>query len=642
MNRLRSLALLLALALTSQFASLGHTQTAYPGDGTTATGIAQWKLTNTSGTAMCRYYAVDNESGVDTRVGYYDSTVGATFTTELTTRAIKTLERLREIMPRFGNGRCVVALLKARSDAGNFLKKNGSTSDWLDIGYQGYSYLAWRGSDLTNSTNDHADLGGVIASNGPNGDLSWTVSAQAGFEITNSAGTLDTEDNLAGLKLQFQGNITSASRTNGDVILARTAATKIETGRGTTVANGDKYFIVAPGVKVTTIVGSPGHVDPSASASVNTGPLIAGIRFTATTGTLNWYDANLMYSFCRFDGAYTVNSVGAVRADTIYVNESGATVNERCGVDFRNTFSSTLGSGTSWNYSAWHNTAAFAFGSGSMTIASASYSLLAPTVQQIVGGIFNQAGLGNGPLFGSPSTTFRHARMVAGVAFKGCQMTIGRVDIVTATTGLAITGEYNNLTVGTVIGTAGTTLIDLSSARNSSVIVESGTSATGTTQDILMAGSVTSTIASLATSGQYDAMGNTAEGSAGRPLKRTVLKFSGDFVGAAGAKTDFLADSGPIAGSVLDAVPVSYPMPAVRCRNLRVQAPTNPLGANLVVRVLKNGGASGITATITTGSTALFSDVTHEAQWTAGDVLDVDMTETGAGTAKVAATLECY
>jgi hypothetical protein len=123
-----------------------------------------------------------------------------------------------------------------------------------------------------------------------------------------------------------------------------------------------------------------------------------------------------------------------------------------------------------------------------------------------------------------------------------------------------------------------------------------------------------------------------------------ILKFSGAHLGAAGATTSYLADNGALATALVLTAAQGYPAPGSGriLRNLRVRCPANPLAANMVATVYINGVASTLTATVTTGSTALFKDTTHTVVLAADDLIDLrlDSTAGTAVTATVIATIE--
>ncbi len=616
---------------------------------TTGTGVTSGTGDLITGAAWDRtkvlYVAIDNENGDDSRAGGVVAAAGTTFTTELTSVAWKTLEKFRAAIPRFGNGCALVCLMKARSDAGNFKKQDGTTSDWLDIGYDGYSYIAFRASDLTNGTNDRLDLQGVIESGdeGPAAGNKWTVSSQSSFAITNTTGTLPSATTIAGKKLRFDGNITSALRTTSREISDRTGATVLDMVQAATAANGDLYQINTPGVKVTTIVGTPGlSTVPAAGVNYVQGMQVVGIRFSAaTTAELA---APVQMQFVRFDAATTILASQPLIVTTSYQDETGTLIAVGVGIDAKGSFVAR-GQIATMAASAFHSTSQF-FGlgqqGGSLDLLRSAYCV----------GLVTVTGLRGAPtlaatasvIIGGSNAGFHVAKFLAGATITDSECGLSRISLDGSTAPITFVG-YGRYNIDTVTGALASAVNAFSFAGAFDTRATFGTGVATTESgggvDILMAGSVTATFASLTTSPQIDAAGNIASGSAGLPVKKTVALFSGVFVGAAGAATCYLADNGGTAADVLAAA-VNYPMPACRVRNLRVQASVNPLAANLVVRVLKNGAATGITATITTGSTALFSDTTNEGQFAAGDKLDIDMTETGVGTASVAASVEIY
>ncbi len=598
------------------------------------------------------FVAIDNENGDDaiSQTGIL-AAANSTFTAgQWTGLTLKTLEELRARIPRIGCGRKVLVMMKPRSDNATFKKRDGVTADYIDPNYDDYGGFKYRGSnDFSNGTNDLMDCGGVTDNTGPNvADGSWTVTAQAGFQITidnvNPVGgpmNLPSEALLCGNKCEFQGNVTAAARTQSQIALKRISNTVFETGNAQTLAAGDKLFFRMPGVRVDTVLNAPTG-KASFSTSTPTNVDIIGVRFASAVG--HWFHNPPRFTFCRFDASFNplAGSQGTINQN--YRDMNGTIRSLNCGIDARST---TFSQGPMQiGFSVFHGAASIVNNPLNGFILSTCNFLALATIGGTAAGP-GQAATGVGAVVGLSGSS-NSTRFGAGCLMDACRTLFDGIDLAGATKGFytGASSYYNDVAFKNVTGALAANIsgVDLSLALQSRAVFLTGNtySVSGTGSEILMAGAVTATLASLATSPQMDDSGNIAQGSAGCPVKRTVLKFSGDFVGAAGAKTDYLADSGPIAASVLDAVPVSYPMPACRVRNLRVTAPTNPLGANLVFRVLKNGAATGITATITAGSTALFSDLTHEGQFAAGDLLDIDMTETGAGTAKVAATLECF
>src|SRR6185369_11020277 len=96
--------------------------------------------------------------------------------TTCSTVAVKTLLKVRELIPAYGNGRRLVLLIKPRASGATYRNAANTADEGIDLsGVSGYSYFLTRGSDLTNSTADRITLGGMQAVAGPNGDGSYTV-----------------------------------------------------------------------------------------------------------------------------------------------------------------------------------------------------------------------------------------------------------------------------------------------------------------------------------------------------------------------------------------------------------------------------------------------------------------------------------
>ena len=453
-----------------------------------------------------RFYFIDNEAGQDSNPGFIEAPDNFDFTTfglAVAGAKIKSLEHLRAILQRDTDSigiqnTCV--LCKPRSDDGNYLMMDGVTQDFLDEGYTGN--IQFRASDLTNSANDQSDLAGVTDQVGPNGDGSWTVNAFAGFTVTNAAGVLPAEDTLAGLKIQWQGNITAGLRNQGNMVIARSSNTQWDVatiaGLSVPVAN-DTFFFKRPGVKVTKIVNgrTGGSFDPgTATVPYRPQPIVAGFRFTANVS--EGVASNLI--FCRFDGTTTLNPTGNTQlTSTGYPNPAGTFIITVCGIDFRGvaTIGSSKGStGASPSFCAFHATCTFFFLIGISAILNASYCLLQPSINNC--GNAAQAGV-NGVLLGSSQGGNRPTRLVAGAALLGCSIGIGAIDMAGAATGLVITGDNSQIAIGASgLGPSGVVTgacVDLTGARGARVSVT--TFGGSGTPDFNLAGPITRSFAQL-------------------------------------------------------------------------------------------------------------------------------------------------
>lgn len=459
-----------------------------------------------------RYFGVDYDAGNDANVGYVDAAAGATFTTELSTVAIKTLEQLRAILPRVGNGRRCVVLIKPRAGGAAYKMMDGATDDFFDARYGNYANIVFRGSDLTNSTNDRVDLGGIDTD-----ATTYTVASQASFAITtDGVPAVPAIDALTGLKVQFTGNVTAAARTQTAQVIDRTSGTVFDLVREITVAAGDTFRFKKPGVLVTTIVGQPGQ-NGNDDGSFVRGMTIAGFEFSGAVSSSWWGAANMQ--FCRFSGAATLNFFAGFLASTTWRSEGGTSVTTNCGPDFRGTvqigMNAVAGNSLpSVLLGAAHSTCGIV-GQGPVNLSS-FYSTLAPTLMGISTPPRNAGGTGLPFTVGGTGTIHR-ARFPAGFTAIG-NVQVGGVSIDGAATGAAVVGSGSNVTFNDMIGAATATAISLVSALNARIVVEAGMTATGATQDILLGESRALSVASLA--GQYasaqDSFGNTVQGSGGR------------------------------------------------------------------------------------------------------------------------------
>ena len=473
-----------------------------------------------------RFFFIDNDNGDDTNLGYIDAPALTTFTPAQTAPvALKTSEELRNRIPRTGAGRTVVALFKPRSDGGNYLDKSGA-SDYLDLGYIGYKYPAFRGSDLTNSTNDHADLGGVTAEVGPNVDGSWTVGGFAGFTVTIAAGTLAAEDTITGEKLEWKGNITAGLRPRGNTVNSRPSTSTFDLSTNTpgfVPAINDEFFIRRPGVKFTRHVGSP-IIGQIPATSLGFAGVLTGFEFTATTVNV-FAPGAIAQNFCRY--AATVNQIGILTGNT-YVSESLASfIAVFCGIDARALYvGSSYGAALTANQlarianSAFHHSTACVFpniGPGFAIVST--YFRVAPLIEFTASGRRLATGE-RGVIIGSDGVNTHRIRAVAGLSLRAFTGSVVGVDMDAAATGIVVTGEGNAISLDDIVGTVVGAVLNVSGALSSKVNVGGSITATGT-PDISLVG-FTKSFASLATDHWVDGGGNVVQGSGGNLVRRVT------------------------------------------------------------------------------------------------------------------------
>jgi hypothetical protein len=107
------------------------------------------------------YFIMDGDNGNDAHLGYIVAPPGTTFTPAQTAAvAIRTTDRLASIIPKFGAGRGYVVLAAPR--AGGACYDKSTPGDGLGTYRRdlltGYALQIFRGSDLTNSVADRAQL----------------------------------------------------------------------------------------------------------------------------------------------------------------------------------------------------------------------------------------------------------------------------------------------------------------------------------------------------------------------------------------------------------------------------------------------------------------------------------------------------
>lgn len=293
--------------------------------------IATWSLALAS-----RYYAADYVSGSDGNLGYSDSSMTAAGTV-----AVKTLTRLRQIIPDLGDGRAIVIAVKGNTDGTDlqYLKPDGVTLDNLDLrGIYGYRYALVRTTrTFTNDATDKALLAPAIGLAGPNGDSTWTVAAAPAPTTTIfsvAAGTLTAEPGLNGMRVRF---ITGALA-GQQFMLQRNTASQITSSRAFSAAPvaGATFIIERPGVSVDNIfINSP----VGAAGGIGSGlvvPLyVVGFRARQTTLLQTFIGSLSMpfsLSFMEFDRCLSMRSVSQVNFARTYIDESGTAITTGCGL----------------------------------------------------------------------------------------------------------------------------------------------------------------------------------------------------------------------------------------------------------------------------------------------------------------------
>lgn len=120
------------------------------------------------------------------------------------------------------------------------------------------------------------------------------------------------------------------------------------------------------------------------------------------------------------------------------------------------------------------------------------------------------------------------------------------------------------------------------------------------------------------------------------------MRWSGQYTGAAGAATNYFADTGAVVTAPLFTTAMRYPATAGTWAGLRVYVSANALASTLTVEVYKNGVATGVKVTFATTVTGWASDTTHSFTTNGtSDYFDLraDSTAAGVNQATLSATL---
>ena len=297
---------------------------------------------------VVRYYAVDYDNGDDTNAGYSDASMAAAGVV-----ALKTLEQLRLVLPRTGNGRTAVIAVAARAAGATYRNIADSADDILEfVGFSGYQKIVVRGTGtvatagataFANDTADKIACGAKIATGtnvggyNPSGSISTST-----FDCQLSGGGapgLTAEPALVGKRIRFDSTTATVALQNVCRMIYSNDTDTITVDRNlpATPTASDVFYIEDPGV----VVG--GHIVSGYKASVlapdafnNAGLTFAGFTVTGTVtgfGISSWarsVDATLEVAFCEATtGAFNAcnwSTVTAVRVGQTYTDEANTVI----------------------------------------------------------------------------------------------------------------------------------------------------------------------------------------------------------------------------------------------------------------------------------------------------------------------------
>lgn len=288
----------------------------------------------------CRYIFLDGDGGDDAHVGYIDAPLGTDFTgsmAQVAAVAVKTTHRVNEIRLAVGASRACVVLLKPRAGGAvyDLLTPGDGLGSEDRSGLSGYSLLHTRGSDLTNSAADKAQLGFSTARNdvayvGPNPNGSFTVGAVTsgsgdGPEVQLLTATLDPHE-----LLKYRARFVTAG---GATIYApvRWGATSSNAADVVTLwfipgpppSPGDEVWLERPGVALFTVAEAPTY-----AAAVGAAPASSITGMEVTKASVDAFDVgtndDTVAQLCGVLSIYCEGR-GSVVFAPVYADETGNT-----------------------------------------------------------------------------------------------------------------------------------------------------------------------------------------------------------------------------------------------------------------------------------------------------------------------------
>lgn len=533
--------------------------------GTTLVGsplIATWTGT--------RFFAVDYDAGSDANLGYSDVDLATAGTV-----AIKTLERLREILPRHGRGQKAVIAVAARAGGAVYRNVADTADDELRLmGIVGYSQLLVRGTGTvatagaTKFANDAADkiaLGAQIFA-GTNAAGYNPVAPLSTSVITcqlngGGAPALAAEPSLIGKRIRFDSATTTVALRNiCRMIWANTTDTiTVESNLPATPATGDIFYIEEPAVSVDRIQvhAFQGSQQARLPSFAFNGLTIAGFRMPNTTAgfvpfAARSIDAGFQVSFCdAYTPGFSSCTWGHIAAPTVSATYTDETETSRA-----------VGVGMSCN--AWGGTIT---NTASLVMSACACRAGRWQILNVTGGLNVGAGsafLGAGLLFqncrgsggtqntiggntvgNAASSTIRRLRLTGGFSTACLSITnsdvfLRGIDIqnVGAISMIEQRGVNTILVINDVVGSTGNTGVglDLSLSRDTRALMGQLNANTFTAtagQDIQLAGSVFHVHADYALTDLMDRFGNKVQGSTSTKLGDTV-QATNDGAGAVG------------------------------------------------------------------------------------------------------------
>lgn len=502
-----------------------------------------------------RYYAVDYDNGVDTNAGFSDASLAAAGTV-----AIKTLERLHQILPRSGNGQRAVVAIRARSGGATYRNAANSADDMLDFSHSisNYEQLIIRGTDTVASANtvafsdDAADqvvCGAMIVSGTNSGGYNPTGSPTASViscQINGGgAASLTAEPALLGKRVRFRYDTATVALRNavGMVWSNTSSQITLATDLSTAPSTSDIFYIEEPGAAAATFDLSSNSSDATfIDAFTNAGFQMVGLKFTGSTAPVLEQRGGIAYCNFSFISAPNTTSfsafsaAGAVdfRVQNIYTNASGTTIATGAGFESEGSLTATNCKQVIATHMVTRQARPQILNINVFSVGSSSVSA-GGIILQNCGSPPALTNLGSNNIGNSASATNRRFRstgvnVTEAISITRSSVLIYGVDITGAGSSplISIKGIGQSVSIQDVVGSTGNTGVglDLTLARDCHILMGSlaaNTFAAAANQDISCITSVFYVHADYARTDLKDAYANHIQGSANSILGTVTL-----------------------------------------------------------------------------------------------------------------------
>ena len=520
-------------------------------------GVATWTLGTT------RYYCADYDVGSDANACLSDVSMAACGAV-----ACKTLEQLRTIVPRYGNGRSVMIAVASRAGGAVYKKIDTITDDNMALSnMSGYAYLGARGTGtqatasavkFANDTADKNYAGGQTVTGTETAGYRVSVGAAASITVVKasdgSAPALTAEPALIGKRIRWDSATpTVALRNTSCNIWSNTtnvivpgidfAATPAAGGAGV----GDVAYIEEPAVAVDRIVisqVSSSNVQSTSVAGSSGSIELWGFRAAsaASARALNLDSiGDTRIGFVDVASTNTTAAILAINAFNIVlsrvpVTETGASASVGTGVRVAGAGTFTRLVGLQITSSFLGNFSTFTYVlepqlAGSSSVFAKGLDIQSSSAGVTGSGISTNFGYGN---FGS--TTSRRLRIFQDPGFQSVRIRGGDVSFygidlsgntIAGTAGsIRVQGTGTRLAMNDVVGSTGNSDVGLDVTGAFGALVDAASVAntvTGANGDIRVAGPAVTTWVGLTTTNVIDNHGNRLIGTGGQIIDSTYF-----------------------------------------------------------------------------------------------------------------------